>query len=164
MICKVFIIVCTGVSSPPPLLKNTLPILRRAPVILHTIPAPFLGNSPIYIFRFFAQPPRRKGVHTIIMLYIDFCHWNQPGKCVFLLLLSSWDQQLRHIWMVFDQHWLSICLECYRVVLNQKHEGTVSSIHKKRVITGLDIMTGRRENLILWYKDLTQERETWKLI
>ena len=143
---------CTGVSSPP-LLKNTLPILRRAPVILHTIPAPFLGNSPIYIFRFFAQPPRRKVVHTIIMLYIDFCHWNQPGKCVFLLLLSSWDQQLRHIWMVFDQHWLSICLECYRVVLNQKHEGTVSSIHKKRVITGLDIMTGRRENLILWYKD-----------
>ena len=163
MICKVFIIVCTGVSSPPPSQKYT-PYSSPSPCNSAHYPSPLFRNSPIYIFRFFAQPPRRKGVHTIIMLYIDFCHWNQPGKCVFLLLLSSWDQQLRHIWMVFDQHWLSICLECYRVVLNQKHEGTVSSIHKKRVITGLDIMTVRRENLILWYKDLTQERETWKLI
>ena len=154
---------CTGVSSPPPSQKYT-PYSSPSPCNSAHYPSPLFRQFPhIYISVFRSTSPE-KGVHTIIMLYIDFCHWNQPGKCVFLLLLSSWDQQLRHIWMVFDQHWLSICLECYRVVLNQKHEGTVSSIHKKRVITGLDIMTVRRENLILWYKDLTQERETWKLI
>ena len=37
------------------------------------------------------------------------------------------------------------------------------SFHKECVITGHDVVSARRENFILWYKDLIQERETWKL-
>ena len=81
------------------------------------------------------------------MFFCFCCHGDIIGRDIF-----GW----------FRSGWLSVRLECYRVVLYLKyHEGT--SILKKRVITDLDVVTTQRENCILWYKDPTHEWKTWKL-
>ena len=64
--------------------------------------------------------------------------------------------------MPFDQHLRWACLECCVEGLYQYCD--LTSAQRELVITGLDVVTARREIFILWYNDQTHDLVTLKSI